>query len=382
MNNKERLLGLAAEHLQRIPVKETILNAYGYDRQTILPKIVELNNKINLSLGNTIDQETGRLIKLNNDNWGNVYVPDLLDQALLGFDNVEGEWLHKNIAPQIPVRTKTGKIPSVDGSHLRLINTEVAEGGKTPLREHKTEISDGWNLKRHAIAQWIENEEITGNELLITPQALAIRGGVQTLTIAREYALKSFMSSTDTNEMPLNLTLSNSADKFSSYTTSNPIDVINARIEAIADACGYVPNYMAMDMKVARVLAQHPKVKEYLGSTIITYDILQNHISKIFPGIETLEFTNVKYGEVVNGKEVVKSIWDKNIYIAKVGVLSGIGTAFAQSFARSGQDLEIKQVTNGQEVVDRDAIYMHIQTRYDQLVINNNAGATIIGAIA
>ncbi len=164
-------------------------------------------------------------------------------------------------------------------------------------------------------------------------------------------------------------------DKFSEYTTSDPIGVIDDAKEAVSSKIAKEANTMVIGAKVWKKLKRHPALKGILASTKDQL-VSENLLKDIFE-IETVK---IGRGVFIDDNNVQSDIWGNNIilaYTSKLDSRTQYDPAFAYTVKKKNALVIDEYDSQGNKVKNVRATDI-----YSPFIVGPEAGYLINNVIA
>ena len=175
------------------------------------------------------------------------------------------------VAAKVPVYTPSGKFFKFGKEGIKIYDTTRAKNGM-PNHIDLEASTDSYLCDEHSLESLIDKtQELKPAEQYGTNAILQLRRR-KALLVSSALSTKFekavadilFNASNYHSDVKIGLTGTN---KFSDYTNSNPIGVIDTGKEAAALKMGVEPNTAVMSYATYRKLKNHPKITAYLSST-------------------------------------------------------------------------------------------------------------------
>jgi hypothetical protein len=128
------------------------------------------------------------------------------------------------------------------------------------------------------------NEDVENADAPIDAEVDKTKLLLQQVKLAKENkALSVLTNSIITN----NIQLSSASDKFSTYATSNPFQVIETGINTVFSKTGKIPNNMLISYDVYSALKNHPDViARFPGASVITQQMVVDALASLFGNMQ------------------------------------------------------------------------------------------------
>ena len=246
-----------------------------------------------------------------------------LSEVARGYTN--SAFIAGSLFPTIDSELEKIDIFEFNKEAFQVYNTERAIRANSNVISPKGFDKKTATLAEHDLAYPIdyrEEEEARKVKLQIHATNVVTEG----LKLKQEKLCAELVQNPDNYLTGSKITLSGTS-KFTDYTNSDPVGVIEDAKDAIAGNIAQLPNTMVLGYETWKVLKRHPKLQELMSFTknrIVTIDFLK----------EIFEIPNISVGKSVfvdDSGNFVK-VWGDNIVLAYVPNLS-VRTEYDPAFA-------------------------------------------------
>lgn len=294
-------------------------------------------------------------------------------------------FIRSEVLPKIKVPSLTGDIPTKNGDHLRIVNNLAGEKAGTPEIDFQISKADGWNIQTYGLKNCITKED--GQRWNPSNPELGMRQVKRDIAaqirkqqlIQSEYALAQTIFDDANYDVTNKTTLSGTAQYNGS--TSKPVDDFIAARAAIYDDTGLVPNVAIMSWEVANVVKYHPDLIALISNDVNKLQGLSEGQLALAMGVDKVLIGSAKYNSAAKGQtQSLSSIWSKNILFTYVNP-NPDPTVYEDSFGYTFENEGI--VVDEYKVADpKDAMFVRVTEKFDDLILNFDAGYLIKDAVA
>jgi len=217
--------------------------------------------------------------------------------------------------PNVPVNSRSGKIPMWGKEAFQIVDTERAPGTVTK-RTGLAYSSQTYALIDHALNAPVAVEDmeeaaaVPGIDLA-TPSVQLTQDKIM-LSLEKE---KADLSTTVAAYPVANTTTLSGTSQWSDYVNSDPADDFDTASQAIEDAEGVPPNTCVMSVVTARVLRRHPDVIDYVKAIGANLTKVTDQQLADFIGVENLVITSAHYTDTSGANQY---FWGKDVVLAYV----------------------------------------------------------------
>jgi hypothetical protein len=242
-----------------------------------------------------------------------------MDQLLT---TVSRGWRPKNhvneiILPKLSVQKAAGQIGVYGADNLRLVTSIKSDEGETPTVTMTPTKQDAYVLETHALKALASDKEKENEEKPFDTERDKAELTSDLLSVGREIALATFMSST--SSISQNVTLAGNDQWSAVHADSLPLVDLSTGINTVCDSMGCESEELTvvLSSQVWRVLRRHATVLalfQYVQGQMITVQQLANIL-----GVKDVVIANGIYNSAADGQtDVIASIWGKNAWVVKI----------------------------------------------------------------
>lgn len=311
----------------------------------------------------------------------NLFVSPLLTQISLAYKNED--YLAEKIFPIVTVKKDTAQIATYGMDNLRIENAIRAQGSSTNEVNHTVTIGEHYRLQERALKELVTIEEQENADEPINPKIDSVQNLMDRIWVIKEKALADTLGNTAV--ITQNTTLVG-ADQWNNFTTSDPIEDIQAGINAVRAGSGKMPNTLIMSYAVWTTLLQHPDmIARATGAVVVTADVVTQIIMRAFPNIKNLWIGTAQYNSALEGgTDTLAEIWGKNTVIAYIEPKPtlksrSLGFTYTKTAPRVVDEMPMGK---GGEAWDRKGDFIRVTDKYDQKLVDNKCAYLIKNAIA
>lgn len=220
------------------------------------------------------------------------------------------------LLPGLKFSQYTGKLGGYGKSHLRIENTVAAGKGKFRRVESIVRTTRGFEIESHGLEGMVSKRDYKNVIDPFDAEKDETLGLTTILLLEKEKGLADALGSTSI--LTQNTTLVGGA-KFSDYTNSDPVSVLNVAKKAVRDGCGAVANAMILEYSVAEVLRYHPQLLDMLGYKFARPGGLSDDELARALGVKKVFVPNAMYNSAKEGQtDVLAPVWGKNVVLAVI----------------------------------------------------------------
>lgn len=211
-----------------------------------------------------------------------IHVDQMLMDMAIGPRRNRG-YIADEVYPVKQVRKQSDLILDVDpkATALRTVQTKIAPGARPKSVDFTIDKTRTYFCEKHGLEASVTDEEMANADAPVT--AFLNKGEylLEMLALEKEIALVTNIAASFTGS-----NTSAPGTVWSNYSASDPYTDISAKIDSVADASGARPNRMAMDHKVARIIANHPDILDRIrftnGGVIPNMDAVGELLARVF----------------------------------------------------------------------------------------------------
>lgn len=309
------------------------------------------------------------------------YNEQVLKGISLAYLNEQDSFIAEKIAPEVPVVKESAKIASYGADSIRLVNTIRATGANSSQVDLTTSLATHYVLEDHALHDYVSYEDYENAEDPIDPQADTVEHLTQLVALAKEYSLATAMQATATYTGGNYVTLSGGS-VWSDYVNSDPFRDMLTGINTIRSKSMKMANTLILPYDTLMNLLLHPKVQDKLGIGLdMTQERLFAVIGKVL-GIQNVLVAKAQYNSAGKGATMaLGELWTDCAILAYIEQTPRIKSqTFALTYAKTDERKKVnivKKNANSVELTDRNADFMRINDKYDQVIVNNLCGYLI-----
>lgn len=314
------------------------------------------------------------------------YNEQVLRGISLAYLNEQDSFIAEKIAPEVPVIKESAKIASYGADSIRLVNTIRATGANSSQVDLTTSLATHYVLEDHALHDYVSYEDYDNAEDPIDPQADTVEHLTELVTVAKEYSLATAMQATGTYTGGNYVQLSG-GNIWSDYVNSDPFKDMIAGIKKIRDKSMKMANTLILPYDTMMTLMYHPKVQDKLGISVdMTQERLFAVIGKVL-GIANVLIARAQYNTAGKGATMaLGELWTDCAILTYVEKTPRIKSrTFALTYAKTDERKKVnivKKSNTNQDLIDRNADFMRINDKYDQVIVDNLCGYLIKNTIA
>lgn len=313
------------------------------------------------------------------------YVDQFLTNMSLAYLTQDTSFVADKLFPTVKVVKDSALLANYGKQGLRLVEDERATGWKYNEVKYTVEKTNAYLLKDHGLSTDVYLEETENADAPIDAEVDKTKLMLNQLRLAKEARVLNLLTaSTITN----NLQLSSSSDKFSSYATSNPFQVIETAINTMRWKCGRRANKMLMSYDVYSMLKNHPDLlARFPWKDIITASNIEDVMASLF-GKMTLLVADAQVNDAnLWGTDSLADLLTKKIFLCySEDTPTLMSTSFGKKFTKSGEDFQVAKYPVsmlGKDAI-RSKVYSMIMAnqKYDNVITDIDAGYLIYDVIA
>lgn len=231
-----------------------------------------------------------------------LHVDQFLTNVAVAFWQDQRKYIADKVFPIVPVAKQSDKYPVYPRGYF--FRDDVAPrplGGRAPLVDYKVQ-SDTYVAEEYALGHNLDDRARANYDQPLDPDRAAARLLTQQFLIHRDrlWVSKYFTTSVWSKDRA-GVASNPTGDQFLQFdqTGSDPIGLVDAERDRIAQATGFEPNALVMGRAVYRVLKEHPKITDKIKYTqrgIVTPDLL----AQVF-GVERVLIPSAVYNAAAEG---------------------------------------------------------------------------------
>jgi hypothetical protein len=236
--------------------------------------------------------------------------------AVMAF-NADGDWIGDKLLPKVPVGKQSDLYYTLDiAPFLRDEGVHALRAPRTQAKRVTYGVSTGtYYAPNYALAHDFGLEEFANLDAVLRGQQRTSLV-VSKLRRAQEVRIANLLTSISNVGSGVALT---GADKWSDYTSSDPLGVITTAQAFIQGATGVVPNTLALDWNTWKVLRRHPQLLDMYKYTS-GGEVTPEQIKSAFDVETLLVARSIKENQREGtGATSKTSIWGNCAILAYVG---------------------------------------------------------------
>lgn len=233
--------------------------------------------------------------------------------SLKAFNDAKG-FIADSVMPRVTVDKKTDGYPIISrDSWLRIPDTVRGERAYANRVEFDTS-TDTYRCQNYALAGEIPVEKLANADAAIRLRRNTTNKVVRDMRADYERDVGRIVTSGSNLGSYVSLA---AGDKFSDYTNSDPITVVNTAHAFIEDQTGFHANTMIVDKDTLRTLQYHPQIVDYFKYTS-GGQAMNQQLATIFD-VERILVGQGLYNAAVEGQTASNvNIWGHNLILAYV----------------------------------------------------------------
>ncbi len=314
------------------------------------------------------------------------YNDPVLKSFIRGYIPDDGDYIHQQLIPTLPVKVKRGDLKNIGTEFLRVSSKVIANRAETPEVTVSMTLSDGWNCEKTGLKMMITEEDgeefnpeswESGMEEARETFAKLIKCG---LWLGKEKEVADVL--TDTSIITNNITLSGST-QWNNGSSSDPLKIVRTAQDAIYSSIGREANVAYMSRDVFRTLQNHPALLERIGVNDTSNKLLgvseaqlalALKVDKVLVGRSRYESS--KEGQTSS----MMNIWGKDfglLYVNPQPTPSRYEFSFGYNFQLQDMVPDYWMIND-----PKNAQFVRIQEKRDLLVLKATAAYLVKSAIA
>lgn len=337
-----------------------------------------------------------------------LYVDPILTNFSTGFrdENMYG----LRLAPETPVRTKSGRYRVFDRSHWLIYRSRREPGTEANTIQNRKWSEDTFATREHSLQAeiyWEEDEQLNsqgglandvfGGDLQIDPERDATEDVMRSLMLEAEFKIATLFR--DSTQYPGNhvvtLTGGGTGTRWDNYALATAGDPTTAYSDPIANLktafqrcyldTGRWPNTIAIPFDATGVVENHPRVvRRFLNFALTDPEAWQ-----VLMGLPPAATANLnifvvdsKYNaaDSIDDAEVITNFWGTDVWVGIVDQQPGQRTmTFAKTFTQPYNG--VTRPTENWQVIGRKLDMVRSSWRYDLKVVSGAAGYLIKTAV-
>lgn len=304
------------------------------------------------------------------------YNEQFLTDASLAYLNEQTSFIARKVAPVVPVIKQSAQIVSYGADSIRLINTVRATGGGSNQVDLTMSAATHYTLEDHALHDYIPYEDYENAEFPVDPQVDITEHLTQLLMVAEEYSIATALQNTATYTNSNYVTLSGGS-KWSDYANSDPLANIKTAVQSVRSKSMQKPNTLILAYDTMLALLYHPKVRDMLGVSVdMTFERLQIVIAKAFPHITNILIGEAQYNNADKGASLnIGDLWTDTAIVAYIEPKPRLKSrSLAFTYLKRDENMKVqivKKNNNNQDLIDRNADFLRVNNKYDQVIVDN-----------
>lgn len=332
-----------------------------------------------------------------------LYIDPILTGFSLGYE--EQTLYGTRLAPEMTVRSKSGRYRVFDRSHWLLYSDRREPGTQTRTIQPRKWSEDTYKTQQHALKGFVADEErreltslggladaTFGGDLQIDPDRDVTEDTTGAILRGHENLVQSRFRNT-ANYAAGHTTALAGASKWSDYTyvtsgdvtsiVSNPVADIKAAVFKVYLDTGRWPNTMVIPIDALGVIEGHPRVVDRFKNFALTDPEAWKQLLNV-PAPENFFIVDSKYNAAQNvyASESISSFWGQDVWIGLVDPTPGQRTkTFAKTFVYPQPNGEVRAVDSWREN-DPRGDWHRTTYEYDVKIVSNVAGYLIQTAVA
>lgn len=303
-------------------------------------------------------------------------VDKLVTNILQAYTNPN--YIAGQILPALPVREESGKIGSLDNTHLRVFTSKrsLYDNGQH-LMEFKYSQDDDYKIEYYDLESYVPDRLKSQLDQPFDARRDASFVLREALMLEREVALATAMHSTS---VLTNYTTLSGTSQFSDFVNSNPDTVIETGRTTIHDAIGREANSIYMGRKVFNTLKRHPFFLEMVkGVSVLTPAGLIQLIKDFFEVENVYIGSAIKISSNEGQSETKTNVWSNDVVLFyKPARASLYEPSFGYQFTLTGQNVRADMRRDVSDLGD----IMRVMAAYQDKILDTNAAYLIKDAVA
>lgn len=294
------------------------------------------------------------------------------------------------VFPAIQSAKKTGKIWRIDNvaENMRMVDSKRAPGSEAKVVDFEVDSSTTYDCEDHALTGYVPDEARAQADPPVQAYVNKTKALTDRLRLIKENEIVAQLDATFTGALT-----SAVGTAWGTYATSTPMSDINSVMTTVVNRSGRVPNAIAMDEAVARVLMHHPTFLARITSLIppdrSTANLdLVGAILKAELGLEYIHIakTVLKNTAAEGAAKSLSKVWGTRVFVfykeGNPGFETGnTGVHVKWNAADSGGGLQDGMRVESWREAKRKSDGLMVGEFYDQIVLNSNAGHLLTSAI-
>lgn len=311
-------------------------------------------------------------------NKSDTFVSALLGKTSIAFSNEE--YISEKLMPIISVKKDSAQIVTYGMDNLRVVEALRAQGAGANEVNHSITIGEHYNLKDHAVKEFVSQEEMENADNPINPKIDATENLTERMWVIKEKQLADTMS--NTSIITQNVTLSWTS-QWSDLDNSTPFEDIKTALETIRSSTGKMPNTLVFSYAIMMTLLIHPNVNNrIINSTgVVTSELAIQVLMQAFPGIKNILIGSAQFNSgVEGGSDVLADIWGKNAWALFIEPKPRLKSrSFGFTYQKNWQNRKVKILPFDE---DKMGNFVRVNDYFDQKFIDVNCAFLIKDAIA
>lgn len=321
----------------------------------------------------------------------NVYVSKHLTGVAVA--SGQNDYLADKILPAVGATTQSGPIFGIDKDEdaRRAYQDEVGTGGTARLVDDDVDQDLTYFCAKYALRKFVPDEVRAAAEAEVLPVVNGVGALAHRLKLTKDLRLRSLLQATMVSTLTTAVPAGQGFNNYAS-STSDPIGYLSGLISTVKRQGNAVPNTLAMDGTLLRIISQHPAYQlaaRYTmtpAETTAGLDKVAARLAEMI-GIEKVEYCQINTVNVSpKGKApVFEDVWGGNLLLfhrsqPQVGT-SNFGLQVRWNNAPAGGGvLEGWRVRQWRDE-EREGEMVQVQAFYDLKIIRPTSGLWITGAI-
>jgi hypothetical protein len=298
------------------------------------------------------------------------------DSILTQFSrNIKNEnYVWSKVFPVLPVKLVTAKIAGYGREMLRinvkLVGTEVKSGlvraiGAASKTLDYTVVQDKrYTCEEHSLKRFVDTQEQDNAADVFDPYRDSVSAINENMDVNNEYAAMLALTSLAT------VTALTGDDKWSAYSTSQPLQDIATLSSTVKAGCGRKPNTVIVANNVFNVLRFHPVIRDqvkYVGTATLTNDQTIEAI-KALCDVKEVIIGDAVYADE-DAADALKEIWDGVFIMFYKGPVQLNSQTLGITFQNKAA------VVKGWMNEDPEGEFVKVSESHDMLIIDSACAA-------
>jgi hypothetical protein len=321
----------------------------------------------------------------------NVYVSKHLTGVAVA--SGQNDYLADKILPAVGATTQSGPIFGIDKDEdaRREYQDEIGTGGTARLVDDDVDQDLTYFCTKRGLKKFVPDEVRASAEAEVLPVVTGVTALAHRLKLAKDLRLRRLLQATMVNTLT---TAVPSGQGFNNYAspTSDPIGYLSSLVNTVKTQGNAVPNVLAMDGSLLRIIAQHPAYQlaaRYTltpAETTAGLDRVAARLAEMI-GIEKVEYCQLNtVNTAPKGKPpVFEDVWGGNLLLFHRSqpqvATANFGLQIRWNNAPAGGGLIDGWRVRQWRDEEREGEMIQVQAFYDLKIVRPTSGLWITGAI-